>query len=148
MLPSSSSSSSSSSLIFLARLMIKGCKKEQIRQCLGFFVQLKFRSWLVYKSAVQKPKHFLTCSVVHFCTSCWRCTRGSSTAIPRRGFSKWTGSVSLSTSNGARPSRRPRWPQSWAASEWPGIFPGVRGAQKKQHMSKFVILRKYPQYVE
>ena len=33
-------------------VMNKGCKKEQVEQCFWFFV----------KSAVQKPKHCLTCS--------------------------------------------------------------------------------------
>ena len=31
----------------------KGCKKEQVRQCLGFYTA-DFWSWLVYESAVQK----------------------------------------------------------------------------------------------
>ena len=39
-----------------ASLSIKGCKKEQARQCLGFCTAC-FWSWLVYESAVQKPKH-------------------------------------------------------------------------------------------
>ena len=38
----------------------KECKKEKVRNCLGFWTA-DFRSWLVYKSAVQKPKHCLTC---------------------------------------------------------------------------------------
>ena len=36
----------------------KGCKKEQVWQCLGFCTA-DLRSWLVYESAVQKPKHCL-----------------------------------------------------------------------------------------
>ena len=45
-------------------LMIKGCKKEQVRQCLGLCTAY-FRSWCVYESAVQKPKHYLACSFLH-----------------------------------------------------------------------------------
>ena len=41
--------------------MTKGCKREQFRQC-SYFCTADFQSWLVYKSAVQKPKHCLTCS--------------------------------------------------------------------------------------
>ena len=44
--------------------VIKGCKEEQVRQCLGFCTA-DFWSWLVYESAVQKPKHCLTCSFLH-----------------------------------------------------------------------------------
>ena len=42
----------------------KGCKKEQVRQCLGFCTA-DFWSLLVYESAVQKSKHCLTCTFLH-----------------------------------------------------------------------------------
>ena len=41
-------------------VLIKGWKKEQVRQCLGFCTAY-FQSWLVFKSAVQNPKHCPTC---------------------------------------------------------------------------------------
>ena len=44
--------------------MAMGCKKEQVRQCLSFCTA-DFWSWLVYESAVQKPKHCLTSSFLH-----------------------------------------------------------------------------------
>ena len=44
--------------------MKRGSKKGQVRQCLGFCTS-DFRSLLVYESAVNKPKHCLTCSFLH-----------------------------------------------------------------------------------
>ena len=48
-------------LRFDNRHIIRWCKKEKVRQCLGFCTA-DFRSWLVHESAVQKPKHCLICS--------------------------------------------------------------------------------------
>ena len=43
----------------------QGVQKGTGRQSLGFFTA-DFQSWLVFESAVQKPKHCRTCSFLHF----------------------------------------------------------------------------------
>ena len=44
--------------VISAAPIIKGCKEDKVRQCLDF-CKADFRSWLVYESAIQKPKHNL-----------------------------------------------------------------------------------------